>query len=492
MAQPAIANIADHSQAIIDHSQIDVTGFFTSLFTRQQFFSHLADRSFNTPWGWFELAICAALMGISFWLSRKWMPARAATTITNSKLFIRHIIQRITWPILLLVFAIIGIYVWQLTGHRTVWLQLLAMAARWMILIRLCLAILHGAVPNGRFTETLERTLAATLWVIFVFWLSGMDDNIIKVLKSLKIPLGSTSLNMWTVITAVITVCMVVVGALWLSQMINNQIMQASKLDLNLRFVLSKIVKSLLVTIAVLLALPMVGIDLTVLSVFGGALGVGLGFGLQKIASTYVSGFIILADRSIRLGDRLTINNFTGYVTKITSRFVVLRNANGAEALVPNDNFISSTVVNESYTSKALWTSVDIQVAYDTALPQALAILQQAAAKQERVSADPPPSSFVVAFADSGINLRVGYWVTDPENGFLALNSAIFLEIWNRFKEAGIDLPFPQREVRILNTDNDPIRADLHSLPNTPSAEPLNEQQKMTVDTQTSHDEPKT
>ena len=198
------------------------------------------------------------------------------------------------------------------------------------------------------------------------------------------------------------------------------------------------------------------GIDLTVLSVFGGALGVGIGFGLQKVASNYISGFIILGDRSIRPGDRLTVDNFTGYVTKITSRFVVLKSVAGGEALIPNETFITSTVINESYTAKSLWQSIDVQVAYHTDLTLAMKIMEEAAKAQERIQTDPAPKAFLISFGDNGVNLRVGFWVKDPENGFVGLFSAILLDVWKRFNESDIEFPFPQREIRILNEERAP------------------------------------
>lgn len=456
MASSPIDKLADSSQNLINTTQSDLTSFFNTLFARQEFTARLVERSFNTTAGMLELALCAGLMLLTFWLSRLMMGSYRSG-VGGKRRFARHLAQRILWPVLLLLAAIAAMYLWQAGGHRELWLQLLAMAARWMIAIRFVLAVLHAVIPNGRFSSQLERSLAAVLWVGFVLWLTGLDDVIIHLLKSIVIPLGSSKISVYAILTGLLSVCVVVVAALWVAQLLDNRLMQVQRLDLNLRLVLSKIVKTLLVTIAVLAALPMVGIDLTVLSVFGGALGVGLGIGLQKIASNYISGFIILSDRSIRLGDRLTVNDFTGYVTKITSRFVVLRNAGGAEALVPNDNFISSTVINESYTGKALWTSLDVQVAYATDLPQALDIMATVAAAQERVAADPPPNSFLVGFADSGINLRLGFWVNDPENGFLGLNSAILLDIWRRFNEEGIEFPFPQREVRILNDAEDNV-----------------------------------
>ena len=156
----------------------------------------------------------------------------------------------------------------------------------------------------------------------------------------------------------------------------------------------------------------------------------------------------------MRPGDRLNVNGFTGYVGKITSRFVVLRSADGQEALIPNETFVTSTVINESYTGKALWQSLNVQVGYDTDLPRALAILTEAAAAQKRVSTNPAPNAFLTGFGDNGIDLRVGFWVNDPENGFLGLFSDILMTIWQRFNEEGIEFPYPQREVRILQDDN--------------------------------------
>ncbi|CAG0972939.1 partial Mechanosensitive channel MscK, partial [Rhodocyclaceae bacterium] len=201
---------------------------------------------------------------------------------------------------------------------------------------------------------------------------------------------------------------------------------------------------------AVLIGLPLVGIDLTMLSVFGGALGVGLGFGLQKIAANYVSGFIILLDRSIRIGDTISVGTDRGQVTQITTRYTVLKSLSGVEAIVPNEVLVSSVVDNESYTDPKMRVALPVQVAYGTDLERAMAILVAAAAAQPRVLADPEPKAFVIAFADSGINLEVGFWIGDPQNGTGQVRSDINLAVWKAFKAEGIEIPFPQREVRIL------------------------------------------
>ncbi len=238
--------------------------------------------------------------------------------------------------------------------------------------------------------------------------------------------------------------------ALWASSVIERRLGRAGELDGNLRVVFVRLSKALLLVIAVLIALPLVGIDLTTLSVFGGAVGVGLGFGLQKIASNYVSGFIILLDRSIRIGNMITVGQDRGQVTKITTRYTVLRGLTGVEAIVPNEVLVGTVVQNESYTDPKVRLAVPVQVAYGSDVERAMAIMEAAARRQARVLADPPPGALCLAFGDSGIELEVGFWIDDPEQGSGLVRSNINLEILREFRTAGIEIPYPQREIRLI------------------------------------------
>ena len=426
--------------------------FIVNLFARKAFTANLLERSFRQPMGWVELAIMLALTFIAYRASEKWTQSSKIKAIRFR--VIRHVLRRLLFPVLLLILALVAQVAWQAAGFHAVWLKLLVLAANWMMLIRLLLALINGAFPKSARSDAIERVASTGLWGCFILWLSGIDTWIIDWLKSLQIPIGASKLNVYTILSGLLWVGIMMVFTMWFYRWLNARLMASARLDINLRIVLSKVMKTLLMVLSVLVALPLVGIDLTVLSVFGGALGVGLGFGLQKIASNYVSGFIILADRSIRPNDRLTVNGFTGYVTEITSRFVVLRSSTGAEALIPNETFVTNTVINESYTARALYQTLDVQVAYSTDLTQAMDILREAAAAQERVGTNPAPNALLLGFGDNGINLRVGFWVNDPENGFGTLFSDILLTLWQRFNEEGIELPFPQREVRILNNDD--------------------------------------
>ena len=214
---------------------------------------------------------------------------------------------------------------------------------------------------------------------------------------------------------------------------------------------LVRLAKALLLTVALLTSLTLIGIDVTALSVFSGALAVGLGFGLQKIASNYVSGFIILLDRSIRLGNLVSIDaTTTGTVTQISTRYTVLNTLGGTDVIIPNEYLVNNIVRNQSFVDSRVRATVAVQVAYDTDLEKVMPLMVEAAKKQARVLADPAPVALLTEFADSGINLELGFWVCDPEAGLGLLRSDISLAIWRAFCEHKVEIPFPQREVRII------------------------------------------
>lgn len=227
--------------------------------------------------------------------------------------------------------------------------------------------------------------------------------------------------------------------------------MVAETMDMNSRMILSKLIRASLVVIGILIALPLAGVDITVLSVFGGALAVGIGFGLQKVAGNYVSGFIILLDRSIHPGDVLTVDGRFGKVSQLTTRYLVLQSNDGTEAIVPNEILISSTVINHSYTNRNMRIAIPVQISYQSDLHRAMEIMKQAAANQIRVLTDPEIKVYLKSFGDNGIDLEMGIWINDPEEGQLDLRSDINMEIWSEFQKSGIEIPYPQRDIRIIN-----------------------------------------
>jgi small-conductance mechanosensitive channel len=218
------------------------------------------------------------------------------------------------------------------------------------------------------------------------------------------------------------------------------------------RAVVSKALRAILLVVGVLFALQAAGIDLTLLTVFSGALGVGIGLGLQKLASNYIAGFTILLDRSIRLGDMITVGNRFGVVAKVTSRYVVVRGFDGIDAVVPNETLVTTTVLNHSYRNREIRLAVPVQVSCDSDVELALRLMEEAAHAEARVLKAPNgPLAFLVGFAESGINLELGVSIGDPENGQGNVRSALNRAILRAFRANGIRMPIPQREVRIVS-----------------------------------------
>jgi small-conductance mechanosensitive channel len=249
----------------------------------------------------------------------------------------------------------------------------------------------------------------------------------------------------------VVSVVVTALTALWLGSTIESRLMSAETLTANSRVVLSRVIKALLLVVAVLLALSTAGIDLTVLSVFGGALGVGLGLGLQRIASNYVSGFIILLDRSLSIGDLITAaDKYYGKVTQINTRYTVIKALDGTETILPNELLVSTPVVNHSYTDRKVRIAIKVSVAYSADVDRALTVLVECARSQPRVQSEPAPAAFIGGLGADGVDLELGFWILDPEEGTLAIRSEITRLVLRRFAEAGIEIPFPQRDVRIV------------------------------------------
>jgi small-conductance mechanosensitive channel len=395
---------------------------------------------------WQLLALAACLLLAK--LGERLVPSRAVGDGRAWELS-RRALKRVAFPLLALLLVLVARPLaeqWIHVGVFSLAVPLLSSLA----VIRVVFYVLRLSFVESTWLVQFERVFAGLVWAIVALHITGLLPEVIDVLESVKFSTGKQKLTLWNVLQGLGAVLVAVFLALWLSSAIEARLHAAAALDNNLRVVLARLSKALLILLAVLIGLPMVGIDLTTLSVFGGALGVGLGFGLQKIASNYVSGFIILLDDSIRIGNIIAVGTDRGEVTRITTRYTVLKNLDGVEALVPNELLVGSVVQNQSYSSPQVRIALPVQVSYDSDPERAMSIMAEAAKAQERVLADPAPAVLLRDFADSGINLELGFWVADPELGTGNLRSDINLAIWREFKQAGIAIPFPQREVRIL------------------------------------------
>ena len=324
-----------------------------------------------------------------------------------------------------------------------------------LIVIRLGVYFIRYLVKPRPWIRALENTIASLVWVIVALYLFGLLSPIRESLVQVQFSFGDNDFSLFLVLQVLFGSALAVLFAVTLGQFIENRLMKVDQLDMNARVMLNKVFKITLYVVAVVVALSSIGLDLTFLSVFGGAFGVGLAFGMQKIASNYVCGFIILLDKSIHIGDILMVGEHYGVVTLIRSRYTVLRKLDGIEVIIPNETLISENIINHTLTDRKSRISIDVQISYKSSVDKAFEILLNSAKNESRVLNDPAPSVFLMKFADSGIDIMLSFYIVDPEEGSWGLKSDIYREIWDEFQKHGIEIPYPYRTVEIINSDKD-------------------------------------
>lgn len=307
--------------------------------------------------------------------------------------------------------------------------------------------------PSGMLA-LLQRALTLVAWLVVVLHLAGLLSYVTDTLESVAVyQLSGTSeeINLLQILQGTFWVALTLVVALWAGTALEARLLRASSLDASLQVALGRFGRAVLVVVAVLVSMQVVGIPLGVLSVFGGALGVGVGLGLQRIASNYISGFILLLDRSLRIGDLIAVDKYTGSVSQIRTRYTVIKALDGTEAILPNELLVSSPVLNHSFTSRQSRLFIKLQIAFDSDVEKAMQIMVEAARSEARVLADPAPLAMISGFAPDGLDMELGYWVNDPELGTGGVRSGIALQILKGFKEAGIVIPNPKRDISVKN-----------------------------------------
>ncbi len=316
--------------------------------------------------------------------------------------------------------------------------------------IRFAMYVLRHVLPQGAILRGTERTVALLMWLGVALHLTGLLPEAADALESIGFTAGTQRISLLLVMQGLVSVAVTLAISLWVANLVEARVLATERLELSTRVVVAKLVRAAAFLLAVLVALPLVGIDITALSVFGGALGVGLGFGLQKIASNYVSGFIILLDRSIRIGDFVAVDNRQGVVKAIASRYTVIRSLDGTESIVPNETMITQSVTNHSYSDRKVLVRVKVGVGYASDIDRVFELLLEAAGRQPRVLADPAPAAWIAALGDNGVEIELGVWIADPDQGQLGLRGAILKDALRAFRAEGIEIPFPQRDIRVV------------------------------------------
>jgi small-conductance mechanosensitive channel len=324
--------------------------------------------------------------------------------------------------------------------------------------IRFLARVFTVVFPNSGFARLIERLFSWLAWLAAVLWIVGALPSVMEEMESIQFAFGKSRVSLLGLVQGVLSSGVVLVVALWISAALEKRVLNQTLHDLSLRKVASNTMRAILLLVGLLFALSAVGVDLTALSVLGGALGVGLGFGLQKLAANYVSGFVILFERSIRIGDTVKVDNFEGVVTDIKTRYTLIRSPGGREAIIPNEKVITERVENLSLADPKVLLTVEVTVGYDSDTDLVDRVLCAAATGTSRVLPEPGPAARLVKLGADGLDYQLLFWIGDLANGQINVRSDVNLAILKGLREAGIDIPFPQRVLHLTGPGSLPAQ----------------------------------
>jgi small-conductance mechanosensitive channel len=398
-----------------------------------------------------ELALQGAVSVVAIlvaWICVRF--ARRRASVDSRWKFGKGDFQRVAFPFVALLFvwaakAVLANLHPADTGPMEIVTSLLLALA----IIRTAGYVLGHVLPEGDFQRAVILAVMAVAWAAVLLRITGLMPEVLGVLDEYQVTQQVTVLD---VLKGALALFVSITIALWVSRVTESRVMAAESMELTTRVVISKIVHVVTIFVAIFIALPLAGIDVTTLSIFTGAIGVGLGFGLQKVASNYVAGFIVLLDRSLRIGDVIVVDGRRGQVIAIESRCTIIRGADGVESIVPNEKLVTDIVGHHTYSSSLLSTTIALTISYGSDAERACEILLDLASRQKRVLPNPAPAARIKALGDRGIELELSVWINDPMNGDGDIRGAVLLGALKAFSGEGIGIPVAQREVRLITT----------------------------------------
>jgi small-conductance mechanosensitive channel len=341
-------------------------------------------------------------------------------------------------------------------GARTQMVDVVVQLVGLMLLIRLAVYVVRVSLGTRARIKGWGVPITAVIWVFLALHLLGWGETVVAALDSIGINAGKTRISVWSVMKLLVTVSVFVLIAMWVSRWLERRVLKLDALAPTMRIGIAKFMQAFLVGLSVLIGLNAAGLDLTTLNVLTGAIGIGLGFGLQSIAANFVSGFVLLMDRSIKPGDVISFTGTTGtategfgWVEELRGRYVVVRDRDGVETLVPNQNLITNPVINWSYTDPRVRLKLPVRISYRDDPELAMQLLLQATEHHPRVIKEPAPVARLMHFGDHGIELELRFWIPDPQAGVNNVRSDVNRQIWQLFKQHGITIPVAQREIRV-------------------------------------------
>ncbi len=402
----------------------------------------------GVPW---EFAVLLGCLALAFALC--WVVGRRHAA--DSVWFGRAIVDGLLFPLLALVLTYSAMLA--LAPRQPV--PLLKVAVPVLISlagIRFLARVFTVVFPASGLARLAERLFSWLAWLAAALWIVGLLPAVMDEMDAIHFVFGKSKVSLLSLLEGFLSSGVVLVLALWISAVLEKRILRETVDDLSLRKVAANAIRAVLLLVGLLFALSAAGVDLTALSVLGGALGVGLGLGLQKLASNYVSGFVILFERSLRIGDMVRVDGFEGIVTDIKTRYTLIRALNGHESIVPNEKLITEAIENLSLADPSVLLTTEVTVGYDSDVDAVQKILVDAALASARVLADPEPGARLARLGADGLEFTLLFWIADPAGGQLNVRSEVNLRVLQGLRAAGIEIPYPQRVVRVIEQESRP------------------------------------
>lgn len=398
-----------------------------------------------TPWFFYQAAIIVTLFLVAKLAAQRIEPLveNRARQIKGHPGLLRVVVallRRTDW-ILFTVFLLAALVLMRAVTwpSRTHFIYIaLSLSLAWLF------ASVLSRIVRNRFVA---RALAWLTWIYAALVILGIDDDAATFLDGLAIPLGAVRLSALMVLKAALLLIATVWLAVVVGKYIDERVRISEELTPSIRVLVGKVAKIGLVLVAGAIALSSVGLDLTALTIFSGAVGVGLAFGLQKVVSNFVSGMIILLDKSIKPGDTISLEGTFGWVRELRARFVSVVTRDGREYLIPNEDFITQRVINWSFSDNLVRLDVNFGVSYDADPHKVSELAIKAAMSVGRVEADRRPVCWLTDFGESSLNFVLRFWIHDPQQGLTNVRGRVLLALWDTFRENGIDIPYPHREI---------------------------------------------
>ncbi|MGD1876526.1 MAG: mechanosensitive ion channel family protein [Kiloniellaceae bacterium] len=409
-------------------------------------------------WTLIQVALLVGLFGLSLllarrlqplvvaWIGRSTVPARFAAQV--------KVLPSLLSPFLYLLFLWIALAAMRQSTwpSRSYLISVVASLLTAWVVIRLVTTFVRN--------PALARTLAFCAWAIAALNITELLDPTVTLLDSLAFTFGDLRISLLTVVKGVLTLALLLWVAATVSRFLERRISGIPDLTPSVQVLLGKLLKITLITLAVVIALNSVGIDLTALAVFSGDVGVGLGFGLQKVVSNLISGVILLLDKSIKPGDVIELGSTFGWISSLGARYVSVVTRDGKEYLIPNEDLITHQVVNWSFTNQLVRMEITFGVSYDCDPHEVRRIAREAASRPSRIAKETPPVCHLTGFGDSSLDFVLRFWIRDPQDGVANIKGEVLLAVWDAFKEHGIELPYPHRH--LLVTQPIPVQTQEH------------------------------